>query len=924
MRRSSKRRLKRILQSPLDKSAAVFTIFGTLGVILLSTVQPSSAWLWLALAVALVCLTWLTIRLYGVASTFEASYFDQIDFAESRERVLIRVLYGLLNGEKAQPEFVHVAPMNKEVLAVCRTLRESGFVTIYGGPGEGKSMTAYHAAYKLYRDENYSPYLLRVDMLTNKSFSELRGELLAQLDSLRSRRKLIVIDDGHKLACRIDLNQLMRNEVPEEQLRVIWVETEFYQETITQRPPSQIQIDFSGFADELVRNLYRRQDVIFEFALRGQIEGLDEAISKTATGQIRDAWHFAFVASQGEKRVEEEISKLDYAETLALLLISAHTVLSGEQELSTAALMNIVARLGFGWLADGLRRRSLTDIVRSLQEHRLESPPDKQMIQRMPFIRLYNKSANDRGYVASLHYNSAREIVRAALLKTMIADDLLASLRSLLTSDYRHCAYISVLLRSIGSQQRAIAFVRANEKWFVDFLSSPEPDIIHAYPTLLQTLSRFDPQVCRNIVDALDVNHIAEKVSAVDVGKVQSLADLLRALGGRRDMVVEKVAWQNLASSLSSADPDQLSQLASLLSALGDHRDLLVERVVWSDLGSSLSNSKVSHFQQIAALLNALGSRRTEFVALVDWTTIAGKIRDAAGLQDLQSVGQLLLALRGDRPLLLKELRKDDGLVRLASEISKAPADKFEQIAGFLRSLGQPLSIDISPLVRTANECSGDSLKGLTMLMSTLDEDCRAGLLQAVDWTQLCLRCPIRAGMLRALGSCLENTRNKCEVCADFADCAKVREHLKANLGLILHAVRQSYALARESGSFYGGVSKLVYNCCQIDKTLAFQIVEQTIGAAVRYFSILPASYRYVGDLIDAFYEVHPDAARIFVENAKTSGRIITSLNMHDWNERTAEVTRLVRAIYRASPAGWAKMLIRITASLKEVYLESV
>jgi hypothetical protein len=358
MRRSTRRRLKRFFRDPLNIAAAVFAIVGA---ILIPVVPPSSGSLWLAVWLFLIVVAWLVIDLHRAASVSEFNYFEEIRFGEPTEYLVVRGAQGLLNSEKVQPQFVHAAPINKEVEVVCQALRETGFSTLHGGPGEGKSMTAYHAAYRLYREARYSPYALRVDLLEGRFVQEIRDDVLEQLDRLKGKGKLIIVDDAHKLADRRALNRLMREEASDEVLKVIWIETEFYEETIGQRSPSHIRIDFRKLGDQLVANLYRSPDVTLQFALQGKADGLDEAIAKAANDQIRDAWHFAFVASRGEQRVEEEISKLDNAETLVLFLISAYKVISGEAELSTAKLMNLLGTLKFGWFVDSLRDRSFAD-----------------------------------------------------------------------------------------------------------------------------------------------------------------------------------------------------------------------------------------------------------------------------------------------------------------------------------------------------------------------------------------------------------------------------------------------------------------------------------------------------------------------------------------------------------------------------------
>lgn len=459
-------------------------VFGTIGALvglLITAAQAPSAWPWVALALFLIAATAVLLR---ATSTGETTYFEPIFFGEPRERVVVAGLHGLLNCEKAQPEFVHAAPKNKEVDVICRQLTRSGFSTVYGGPGEGKSMTAYHAAYRLQCESRNSSYKLKVDLLTG-GFSDFRAQLLEQIDSLKGKRKLIIVDDAHKLADRMKLNELMRDEASDAELKVIWLETEFYKDESFERPGSHVQIDFSAFLDQLLTNLYRSKNGIFVHELQGQTEGLEEALDGAAHNEIRDAWHFAFVASHGEEKVGEEISKLDDSETLIVFLVSAHTIVSGEERLSIAELLNMLGKLNFGWLTDSLRKKTYSDMIRSLQEYRFESLPDRREVQRMSLIRLY-----DKAYVTSLHYNCARAIVTAALRAT-IAEDLLASLRTLLVSDYRRCTHLGVLLRSLGSRG-ALAFAKANEKWLVDFLSNPSPDMLQSFVSALTQLQGGD------------------------------------------------------------------------------------------------------------------------------------------------------------------------------------------------------------------------------------------------------------------------------------------------------------------------------------------------------------------------------------------------------------------------------------------------
>jgi hypothetical protein len=164
MRRSTRRRLQRFYRDPLTILASVFTIIGA---IIIPAIQPSSIWLWLAIASGLAALGWLAVFIHRVVSMAEVEYFEEVHFGEPMECVVIESLWRLLGGEKAQPRYVHAAPRNQEVDTVCQGLGEAGFSTIYGGPGEGKSMTAFHAAHSLNRN-GCSVYTLRIDLLAQR------------------------------------------------------------------------------------------------------------------------------------------------------------------------------------------------------------------------------------------------------------------------------------------------------------------------------------------------------------------------------------------------------------------------------------------------------------------------------------------------------------------------------------------------------------------------------------------------------------------------------------------------------------------------------------------------------------------------------------------------------------------------------------
>jgi hypothetical protein len=453
MKGKTRRKIRRFFGIPLTIVGAVFTIGGLFAVSLQHLVSltavslqyfPVWVWLtifWLIVLGILVLISWILLYIHSKVLTPVIKYFKGISFGKPDENTIKETIDGILNTEKVKPFYVHAAPKSKEMETVYSRLKDIGFAMVSGGPGEGKSMLAYHTAYDFQKKDRYRIYTLETESLENKIGKEIINEVLFQLDNLKGKRKLIIVDDAHKLAIKQDFKTILQQEAEEKHGKYIWVETEYEEEQKVVQLDF-IRIDFQSFLGDLLKYLYQRQDSTLQKALEGRIKGLDDAIAGVRSGKIHDAWHFAFVASVGEERLSKEIDQLSPVELLVLFLISTHTVLSWESELSITDLLNKLGNLKFGWLTDALRTTSFRAVIRSLQEHKQD---------RKSMIRTYDKSKSDRGYIVSLHYNFARAVVKASLLRSSLVEDLLSSTRELLTSEYRKCIYIGVFHRDIGS-----------------------------------------------------------------------------------------------------------------------------------------------------------------------------------------------------------------------------------------------------------------------------------------------------------------------------------------------------------------------------------------------------------------------------------------------------------------------------------------
>jgi hypothetical protein len=138
-------------------------------------------------------------------------YFELTDFEKPTDAVLKKATEGILNSEKAKPFFVHVAPINDEIVQFNQALDQKGFVWVNGKPGDGKTMLAYHALYR-YRKSikftygvfsilllklKYKVYSVSIDKILSEKEID---QILDELDALKGgKRKIILIDDAHKL-----------------------------------------------------------------------------------------------------------------------------------------------------------------------------------------------------------------------------------------------------------------------------------------------------------------------------------------------------------------------------------------------------------------------------------------------------------------------------------------------------------------------------------------------------------------------------------------------------------------------------------------------------------------------------------------------------------------------------------------------------
>ena len=669
MKGKTRRNIKRFLGIPFGIVAGVFTIGGFIAFAFLQplvnfivpSLQPFPNWVWLTIfwfiiLVTLVLISWILLSIYSKVLTREIKCFKEISFGEHDESTIKKAVDGILNTEKAKPFYVHAAPKSKEVETVYSRLKNTGFAMVSGGYGEGKSMLAYHTGYDFQKKDRYRIYILKTELLENKTGKEIIDEVLFQLDNLKGKRKLIIVDDAHKLAIKHDLNTILQQQAKEEHGKYIWVETEFYEGEKKEIQLCTIQVDFQSFLSDLQRDLYESQDPTLQETLRGRIEGLDDAIKRVEKGAIRDAWHFAFVASRGEERLKQEILYLNELEMQVLFLISAYTVLSGEAELSINYLLDKLNNLRFGWLTEALRKSTFSEAIKSLQEHKYEP---KLNYERKSMIRIYDKNKSDRGYIASLHYNFARAVIGASLLRTNLAEDLLSSVKKLFTSEYFKCRYLGVFHHDIGSY--AADFDRKNKNCLINFINNLSPVWLKCYPPLLRGIEKIAKDIYDEIIKSIDLCALVEKLNSAEVGQFQQIAYLLNAIGDRRDELLQGLNIEQLSKKASDAEVGQFEQIEALIIAIGDRRDELLEKLDYNILvrkATQVDPSDIGALRGLTLFIAQLDEEhRDKFAKKVQWGSICKQC--PIKTEYLPTIGAILENLVKQTELLLNTNTND-------------------------------------------------------------------------------------------------------------------------------------------------------------------------------------------------------------------------------------------------------------------------
>jgi hypothetical protein len=278
-----------------------------------------------------------------------------------------------------------------------------------------------------------------------------------------------------------------------------------------------------------------------------------------------------------------------------------------------------------------------------------------------------------------------------------------------------------------------------------------------------------------------------------------------------------------------------------------------------------------------------------------------------------------------------KELVEKIDFQKLAEEISNSPPSRFQDIANLLKALGSENArllslLNCDKLAQCANETSQSDFRGLTLLMAGLDEEHRSKIIEKIDWASLCIKCPIDAGLLRALGILLENLWKQAEMLGDTSGEEKVAEYLQNRESDVMEAIENAHKeirnylkthtlvqsnekRARRAATMYAGLGKFLYHWAQIDYDSAFNMITGTMDELIECFEVFPIAYYYIGQLVNAFHRLDPSLSYSFLTDNTIRGRIQWSINNHDWRANAEGLEHLIEAFYRSAPVLWRKMV---------------
>ena len=341
-------------------------------------------------------------------------------------------------------------------------------------------------------------------------------------------------------------------------------------------------------------------------------------------------------------------------------------------------------------------------------------------------------------------------------------------------------------------------------------------------------------------------------------------------MGARRDELINKLDLARLANIASTISGTQFQQLAQLSVALENRKDELINKL---DLAALAKTSATVHFSQLITSMNSLGTRKQLFI---------------------------------------DKLIESGVFEVLAERIINTPYDKSRTVFDLFSELGERKSdliklLDFDRLIENSKTVVRETLPGLQLFLSILDEDNRNRLIREIDWASLCTDFPINIESFESLGRSIKNAWRQSQLLLDNSGVERISQYLHNHKNDFIQ-VMMNPAETLFNRIFVAGIASLLAGWNYVAPTPAHEIANAIIKKCINDFYIRSHNYVVIAQMINAFFEIDPKLSALLLSDVRVQRRITYFIKTYNWSEETRKLRFLIKAIYRSSPGVWHRM----------------
>ncbi len=619
---------------------------------------------------------------------------DQFEFRDKGDETIAAAIEGIFSFSKSRPYYIHVTPPNDEISEILREIESKGFIHIHGKPGEGKSMLAFQIVYRLLQSERYFCYSLNLNKLSEKN-SEVIPELLNELDVLSCQfdyrtRKLILVDDAHRLPFQHDLEQIFRTEAEQGNGRYIWISTDLDPFDKLNTNKGDLNIDFRTYYPKLVRELYRSGHPAVERLMANKFPHLDKAIRDAEAGIIRNAWVFNFAASNGFERLKEDISRLSSEEKYMLYILSCYTAMTGESPLPVTEFYSYCIKFPPAWFH--LSFKEFKEVLIALFEQKAESPGSAK---RRMMLRFERGEGNNE-YVESLHFLFATNYLKEIFVSVSetLRHEMLNGARALLNEHWIRFRYMNVFTYSIRADAKV--FFRQNADWWKNYFEHLQVEHLRQLGLVVNNMLAVDAPLVDELFTADYFQRQAGFFERILINRFSSLASFIHSFPLKQKGEIQTALHiTHLSGQIMQVREENLQQAAELINATGIRKKELLDILVGSpqldNIINVLRHTTIEGMGQAAVFIDAFGARKNEILSkLIDSNYAVAFTNETlkASLKNIHNAAHLLYATEGHNKILIDTIVTRGGLDIIAEKFSGARIEQFSSLESVITAFG--------------------------------------------------------------------------------------------------------------------------------------------------------------------------------------------------------------------------------------------